>query len=65
VKSAKVRKAKTDLAEQGQRYMRLLKFLVVLILAALVALVAYAYLGDMAAPQQEMRVPVNTEGAGG
>lgn len=40
--------------------MRLLKILVVLILAALVALVGYAYLGDMRAPQQEIRTPIGT-----
>lgn len=44
--------------------MRLLKFLVILVLAAVIALVAFAYLGDMTAPQQEIRVPISTEGAG-
>ena len=44
--------------------MRLLKLLVVLILIALAALVAYAYLGEMSAPQHETRVPINIEGTG-
>lgn len=41
--------------------MRLLKFIVMLILAALIALVAYAYLGDMTAPQGEKRIPISIE----
>lgn len=38
--------------------MRLLKFLVVIVLLAFLALTGYAYLGDMAPRQQEMRQPV-------
>lgn len=38
--------------------MRLLKFLVVIVVLALLALTGYAYLGDMAPRQQEMRQPV-------
>lgn len=45
--------------------MRLLKILVVLILAVVIGLVAYAYLGDMDAAQQEIRVPVTSGGSGG
>lgn len=44
--------------------MRLLKLLVVLILIAVIALVAYAYLGDMDAPQHETRIPISIEGTG-
>lgn len=38
--------------------MRLLKLLVVLILAAVIALAAYAYFGDMAPRQNEVRNPI-------
>ena len=38
--------------------MRLLKFLVVIVVLAFLALTGYAYLGDMAPRQQEMRQPV-------
>lgn len=38
--------------------MRLLKFLVVIVILAFLALTGYAYLGDMAPRQQEMRQPV-------
>lgn len=45
--------------------MRLLKILVVLIVLAVLGLTGYAYLGDMAPRQQEIRQPVslNTGGA--
>ncbi len=38
--------------------MRLLKILVVIVVLAFLALTGYAYLGDMAPRQQEMRQPV-------
>lgn len=41
--------------------MRLLKILIVLLVAAFLTLTGYAYLGDMAPRQQEMRQPVNLE----
>lgn len=45
--------------------MRLLKFLVVLVLVAMGGLAGYAYFGDMAPRQTEMRVPIaTTMGAG-
>lgn len=40
--------------------MRLLKFVVVLVLAAMVGLTGYAYFGDMAPRQEEIRVPIST-----
>ncbi|MFV0294200.1 MAG: hypothetical protein ACK5II_13725 [Paracoccus sp. (in: a-proteobacteria)] len=41
--------------------MRLLKILVVLLVIGLIALAGYAYLGDMAPRQQEVRQPINLE----
>lgn len=41
--------------------MRLLKILVVLVVLAFLALTGYAYLGDMAPRQQEMRQPVTLD----
>lgn len=46
--------------------MRLLKVLVGIVVLAFLALVGYAYLGDMAPRQQEMRQPVSLDvGAAG
>ncbi|MFV0382546.1 hypothetical protein [Paracoccus sp. (in: a-proteobacteria)] len=45
--------------------MRLLKFLVVLILAAVIGVAGFAYFGDMAPRQTEMRVPIAMAPASG
>ncbi|WBU58095.1 hypothetical protein [Paracoccus sediminicola] len=44
--------------------MRLLKVLLVLVVLAFVALTGYAYLGDMAPRQEEIRQPVSLDTSG-
>jgi hypothetical protein len=40
---------------------RLLKYLVILVLLLSIGVLAYAYLGDMSAPQTEVSIPVEPE----